>query len=198
MPEVTLVSLSEYARMRGCAKSAVHKAVKEGRISTIDGKIDPAVADIQWQRNTRARVDSSPAEDRAPGAVFPPVSAGAGGFGGGDDPGDYMVHRTRKEAAQASMAELDLAEMQKRLIDAKRARAATITAYRLLRDAMQTLGRKIGPKLASVDDARAAQALVDDEIRAMLSTFRSRTLPALQVDLGAGDGHASLRLEAGE
>ncbi|WP_289241706.1 hypothetical protein [Delftia sp.] len=55
-----LVTQAEYARRRGVAKSAVAKAVKEQRIALIDGKIDPAVADIQWQQNTRARADSGP------------------------------------------------------------------------------------------------------------------------------------------
>ena len=60
---VTLLTKSAYARHRGCDEKAVRKAVAEGRISTIerDGKqlIDPAVADIQWAANTRARADSA-------------------------------------------------------------------------------------------------------------------------------------------
>ena len=55
---VELITQAEYARRRGVAKSAVAKAVKEGRITLLGGKIDPAVADIQWQQNTRARADS--------------------------------------------------------------------------------------------------------------------------------------------
>ncbi|MGB6054610.1 MAG: elements of external origin, partial [Burkholderiaceae bacterium] len=58
-----MLTQAEYAKRRGCSAVAVHKAVKAGRISLIDGKIDPAVADIQWGRNTRAR-----AANRAPGA----------------------------------------------------------------------------------------------------------------------------------
>ena len=46
-----LVSLREYARRRGISHVAVHKAIKAGRISTVDGKIDPARADrIDWWR----------------------------------------------------------------------------------------------------------------------------------------------------
>ena len=55
---VTLITPTAYARHRGCDEKAVRKAIAAGRISTIDGKIDPAVADIQWAQNTRARADS--------------------------------------------------------------------------------------------------------------------------------------------
>ncbi len=53
-----LISQSEYARRRGVAKSAVAKAVAEGRITLIDGKVNEQVANIQWEQNTRARADS--------------------------------------------------------------------------------------------------------------------------------------------
>ena len=55
---VELITQAEYARRRGVAKSAVAKAVAEGRITLINGKVDPAVADIQWAQNTRTRADS--------------------------------------------------------------------------------------------------------------------------------------------
>ena len=51
---VQLMSQRAYARHRGVTLAAVQKAIKSARISTIDGKIDPAVADIQWARNTNA------------------------------------------------------------------------------------------------------------------------------------------------
>ena len=71
---VQLLTKSAYARHRGCDEKAVRKAIAEGRISTIDGKIDPEVADIQWARNTRARADS-----RRAGTVDPAASQSAPG-----------------------------------------------------------------------------------------------------------------------
>ena len=67
-----LITQAEYARRRGVAKSAVAKAVKEGRIALIDGKIHAALADLQWAQNTRARADSGRA-----GALLP-IEQGAG------------------------------------------------------------------------------------------------------------------------
>jgi hypothetical protein len=63
---VELITQAEYARRRGVAKSAVAKAVAERRITLIEGRIDPSVADIQWERNTRARADSGRASSARP------------------------------------------------------------------------------------------------------------------------------------
>jgi hypothetical protein len=53
---------AQYATHRGCSAVAVHKAIKQGRITTFeDGTIDPEVADIQWAKNSRARVRTTPA-----------------------------------------------------------------------------------------------------------------------------------------
>src|SRR3989344_8607738 len=97
---VQLLSKAAYARRRGCDEKAVRKAIAEGRISLIDGKIDPEVADIQWAKNTRARADSK----RTAGAVAKdagsplldgatPPSGPDSGQGGASTPG-YADSRT--------------------------------------------------------------------------------------------------------
>lgn len=55
MAKVELISQADYARHRGVSEAAVSKAVKERRITLIDGRIDPVVADVQWARNSRVR-----------------------------------------------------------------------------------------------------------------------------------------------
>ena len=64
MAERRLVTMSEYARMRGCTHQAVSKAAKAGRITLIDGRVDPEVADIQWARNTSADQQQRGAPDQ--------------------------------------------------------------------------------------------------------------------------------------
>lgn len=57
---MALMGVREYARHRGVSHVAVMKAVKAGRISNIDGKIDPVVADREWAQNTdTSRVKNS-------------------------------------------------------------------------------------------------------------------------------------------
>lgn len=64
MPE--LITPAEYARRRPCHHTAVLKAIKTGRISLIDGKIDPEVANIQWDKNTRPRTQKPQPSPAAP------------------------------------------------------------------------------------------------------------------------------------
>lgn len=53
-----VITQAEYARRRGCTEGAVRRAIRDGRITLIDGKIDPVAADAQWRRNTRVRMGS--------------------------------------------------------------------------------------------------------------------------------------------
>ena len=52
-----LMTISQYARHRGCVPSAVHKAIASGRISYLEDArgrawIDPKTADREWRENT--------------------------------------------------------------------------------------------------------------------------------------------------
>lgn len=67
----TLISQREFARRLGVSVQAVSCAIKAGRISTVNGKIDPAVAKTEWEENTdqskpRNRVTGSPKHRRDP------------------------------------------------------------------------------------------------------------------------------------
>src|SRR4029077_10697890 len=83
-----------YARHRGGSKEAVSKAIRQGRIPVgSDGRVDRAVADLAWDRNT------SPSRAGAPQASGPP-------------PVDLTEARTMHEYAKAQLAELELGERQ--------------------------------------------------------------------------------------
>ena len=56
MAAIEWMTQAEYARARGVSREAVRKAVKAGRIALVNGKIDPGMADGQWDRNTRKAI----------------------------------------------------------------------------------------------------------------------------------------------
>jgi hypothetical protein len=176
-------TISQYARHRGCDEKAVRKAIAEGRITAveIDGRkmIDPAVADIQWAKNTRARVDSGRAPDKP-----------AGKTRGSDDlveEASYFANRARREAAEAQMAELALAKELGQVIEREPAVSAVFTAFRALRDGGLVIGRKLAARVAAMSDAREVQAEIDAAQRELFDTFARRTLPAVIEQLaGAG------------
>lgn len=176
--KATLVTKSKYAEMRGCAPSAVTRAVQEGRITTIRGEdgrdmIDPAVADIQWARNTRARVDSKAALTDT--AAPPPRTPGARSSGQADDPAadddgnTYWTARARREAAEAEIAEMKLAEMQGVLIRADAVRSAWASKIGTARDALLQIPARLAPVLAAETDLAAVTQLLEAELRQALA-----------------------------
>lgn len=160
------VTKSEYAKLRGCAASAVTRAIKEGRITTIqvDGRelIEVAVADIQWQSNTRARADSSSATAVA---ALPSVIV-ANEVGG---PTSYEEARRRRETAEANIAEIKQAEMEGQVIRADAVRAAWAAKITGARDALLQIPSRIAPVLAAETDLVRVTALLEDELRRALS-----------------------------
>lgn len=160
------VTKSEYAKLRGCAPSAVTRAIKEGRITTImlDGRevIEVAVADIQWQQNTRARVDSSAASvvaERPPMIVANEV----GGVS------SYEDARRRRETAEASIAEMKQAEMEGVLIRADAVRTAWAAKITGARDALLQIPSRLAPQLAAESDLVAVTGLLEAELRQALA-----------------------------
>ena len=135
---VELITAAEYARRRGVSRAAVTIAVKAGRIVLIDGKIDPAVADIQWERNTRKAVGRggqaattvhTPAvnDDPALGTDAPP-SAGAY---------DYDAARAKREHHESMLAEMRERERQQQLVEVARVKLAVADIVRVIADGLE-------------------------------------------------------------
>lgn len=160
------VTKSEYAALRGCAPSAVTRAIKEGRITTVkvDGRelIEVAVADIQWQQNTRARVDSSSAAEvaAAPAVI---VAHEVGGRV------SYEDARRRRELAEANIAEMKQAEMEGLLIRADAVRAAWAAKITGARDALLQIPSRVAPVLAAATDLVEVTHVLEEELRRALA-----------------------------
>ena len=174
MAKVKLMTQAEYAKHRGCSGVAVHKAVKAGRISLIDGKIDADVADIQWAANTRARVPSKRVELPAQGSM------GASPADDGQDPdgkaGDYWDARSRRETAEAAIAEMKEAEMRGTLIRADAVRSAWAGKITSARDALLQIPSRLAPVLAAESDMERIAELLEGELRQALQQL-SETKP---------------------
>lgn len=178
MSKVKLLTQAEYAKHRGCSAVAVHKAVKAGRISLIDGKIDAAVADIQWARNTRARVSAhAPVQADVPPH---PLTDAAGATGADDSrPGDdgYWQSRSRREAAEAAMAEMKRDELSGELIRVEAVRTAVAQAYITAREAILNLPARLAPQLAAETDTAQIQNMLHAELHAALTALSTAPAP---------------------
>jgi hypothetical protein len=175
----------QYALLRGCAPSAVTKAVKEGRITLVlvHGKkmVDVALADRQWAQNTRARGDSHSAmpkhvpdvrkmvDAQAPDhsehtldMVPPPLPAEP------DEAMTYDVARRRREAAEARIAEMKQAEMEGVLIRVDSVRSSMATKISGARDALLQIPSRMASILAAETDPVTVQNTLHDEIHQAL------------------------------
>lgn len=173
---VQLITKSAYARHRGCDEKAVRKAVAEGRISLINGKIDPHVADIQWARNTRARVSQSVQSssvgeqhpiDTGPDLGSEAIAAGQANGKATADPG-YLQFRSRREEADAQIAEMNAAKMRGSMLMRHDVDRAMFEIGREIRDRLTACARRIASEVASINTAEGCEAVVDREHRIVL------------------------------
>ncbi|MBH2008075.1 MAG: hypothetical protein I8H71_00340 [Xanthomonadaceae bacterium] len=186
---VQLMSKSAYARHRGCDEKAVRKAISENRISCIDGKIDPAVADIQWAQNTRARAGSgrtAGADElvEGQGAAQASSASMAPAAGVGTSQPGYQDARARRETADAERAEMETAKMAGRLIDRDSTERAIFDAFRQLRDSTMASAPRAAPKVIGMNDARDIERVIADELRKAFQGWETQMLerlPARQV-----------------
>ena len=166
---VTLMTKAAYARHRGCDEKAVRKAINEGRISVIDGKIDPEVADIQWAKNTRARVaqggDAGGAVQGEIGSVLAPAPALAAAPAPAPD--GYTAARARTELANAGRAELELARLRGEVRDVSDISRGGFDIARELRDAMDSSVNTLAAELAPMDSADACATVLRRHNRAI-------------------------------
>lgn len=194
---VALISQSEYARRRGVAKSAVSKAVAEGRISLIDGKIDEDVANIQWAKNSRARADSGGPAAANQGqqgigqgndektAVGPDSRQSGGQAAGQGGETGYHDFRTRRESAEAERAEMEVAKMAGRLVERESTERSIFDTFRALRDSVFSAPARCAPKLLGMAEIRDIEHVITEELRKAFEGWEARMLERLERKDGA-------------
>lgn len=179
------MGVREYARHRGCAPSAVVKAMKEERItSNVDEKgrpwIDPEVADIQWAKNTRARADSArPAAAFAAGegvgsgaaAETPPAADSGADSAAKAAYTDYRA-QTELETLRQKRRENMLAEA--RLADVVQLRRAVFDAFRALRDRAMSVSQRAAPRCIGMSEPRDIERVIDEEQRRAFSDWEEQ------------------------
>ena len=177
MPE--LISAEALAKQLGVSGQAVRKAHAVGRLTSFDGRFDPAVAKIQWDRNRQRRRNDQPKAPAADGDDRRPEQAASGAGA------DYWNAKTRRETAEASIAELKEAELRGDLV--RRAVVEREFAARLvaLRESLEVLADRLSAQVAAEPDALRCRQLLRDEHRLALSAFAER------IDLEAASDEAS-------
>lgn len=141
------LSIRAYARHRGVTDTAVHKAIRTGRITPeADGSIDPDKADREWARNS----DAPKAGTRQPTVrvAMPDASQDGGPSvpGGGTS---LLQARTVNEVVKAQTNKVRLAKLKGDLVDRAAAIAQVFTLARAERDAWLNWPARISAPLAA-------------------------------------------------
>jgi len=141
------ISIRAYARHRGVTDTAVHKAIRTGRITPeADGTIDPDKADREWARNseapkpgTRARAVKAAVPESA---ADPPAGLPAGGT-------SLLQARTVNEVVKAQTNKVRLARLKGELVDRNQAIAHVFKLARAERDAWLNWPARISAQMAA-------------------------------------------------
>lgn len=150
------ISIRAYARHRGVSDTAVHKAIREGRITReADGSIDAARADREWAKNSTAPAQasdeppkrSSPPPTEPTPARTPPAEPAVPALNAGGT--TLLQARTVHEVLKAQIKKVELAEKKDELVDRARATAHVFKLARQERDAWLNWPNRITPRLAA-------------------------------------------------
>ncbi len=188
---VRLLTVSAYARHRGCDEKAVRKALAEGRISrtgTDRRCIDPDVADIQWARNTRARVgatDGSGHVSDAGGDLLSAPAVEPAAPAPGASPDGYTAARARTEMANAQLAELELARKRGEVRDKADIERGGFDIAREVRDAMDSSVNTLAAELATLGNADACARVLRQHNRTVQQLLSQRLREKLAVKVEA-------------
>ena len=178
-----LITPDEYAKQRGVSGRAVRKAIESGRL--VQGafreggrwKIDPAVADEEWKRNTAPhfqREKKGGGRAKAAPASLPPADGAMAKV-----PSQAQAAAVRT-MYQARLLELDLKERQGLLVPKADVDRVWFEEGRRVRDAIRRT-----PQQMIGDIARAAGGLTQEQRAEVLLVLERHLVKTLEGLAGA-------------
>lgn len=171
-----LTTIAKWAESIGISRQQGYEAIKRCGIPITDGQVDIAYATHLYQQKTRSRVNVK-REPNAGSQAAPGDGSSAGAAQA------YQDSRARREAAEASIAEMKQAEMEGLYLLKAEVDAAVFEAARMLRDGMTNCARRIAGEAVGASTAEECEAIIDREHRALLESLAQ----ALQEKLSVGE-----------
>ena len=154
-----LMTFAQYAKHRGITRQAVSKAVRGGRISVVCDKndnrrIDPAVVDREWERNTFPNVKRRLCEE--------------------EDPLSYSESRAMREQYKAKMAKVEYDQRIGRLVLVEKVKNEGFKLGRMLRQGLMSMPDRIAAIVASETDPGKVHACITKELNNVLEVLDER------------------------
>ena len=168
-----LVTFSEFAAIKGCAKGTVTAAVKSRIAAAViekDGKrwLDRDLALELWRKNTKATHNAMVSEADPIEAAAPrtPVELKRVIEALPDDAiPDLNESRARREHYQAELAKLQVAQQRRELVPADEVKKDAFQIGRSIREALSNLADRLSHQLAGETDPAVIHQLLSDEHR---------------------------------
>lgn len=171
------ISIRAYARHRGITDTAVHKAIRAGRIAPeADGTIDAAKADAEWARNSAPARSGTQA--RAPRVTVPEAAdigretgrdAGTAALPAGG--ASLLQARTVNEVVKAQTNKVRLARLKGELVERSQVVAHVFKLARDERDAWLNWPARVSAQMAATlaVDPHAMHLALEAAVRAHLA-----------------------------
>ena len=168
---------AELARRLGVSRQAVSDLVRRGILTPdANGRIDEAAARaaiLSSVHPTSKTVQAAQAS--APAPIAPVAAAPAVAPAAAPQPEaaatNYHVAKTMREAAEAHIARLKLAEMRGELIRTDAVRAVMSNIFATTREAVLQMPARLAPLLAAESAPAAVQNLLHAELHAALESL---------------------------
>ncbi|MDD3182444.1 MAG: hypothetical protein PHD48_06560 [Alphaproteobacteria bacterium] len=149
------------------------KAVQSGRITrNPDGKIDPATADLQWERNSDpGQVEAQKtAQQPAPQAKPKTKTEEAAPVSSAEGP-TYIQSRAIRELYVARLRKMEYEEKAGRLVPLEKVTVRWFNLARQLRDQLLGIPNRIDAIVAAENDRFKVNQLLSEELSRVLEEF---------------------------
>ena len=168
-----LVTFSEFAALKGCAKGTVTSATKSRIAAAVvekDGKrwLDRDLALELWNKNTKATHNAKVSKADP---IEPPPPKDARELRARLEalPDDAIPElnesRARREHYQAELAKLQVAQQRRELVPAEEVKKEAFQIGRSVREALANLADRLSHQLAGETDPAVIHQLLSDEHR---------------------------------
>lgn len=178
------LSLRAYGRHRaelelsGTSHNAVRKAIDSGRLvdsvheSPKGDRIDPEVADREWEENTHGTKVRAPAGGRPPESLFEDEELPPAEESSRARKGRTLSDATTLQAVyRARLLRLDFEVRDGRLVDRESVDSEAFRLHRLLRENLLKIPTRVAARAATTDDVREIRELVEAEIVEVLEVL---------------------------
>lgn len=157
---MALISQAAYAKLKGVSPPYINKLVKQGKIPTVKGQIDPAKADAALERNR------DPAHDIQRKAPVPESKNWSEPVRREQSPGSvsFLQARTAREQIKAKLDKLEYDRRTGKLIESEKVKELAENAFKNVRDRLLMLPRSLSAVLAACSKPSEAEKILTDAI----------------------------------